>query len=327
LKGVEGKTLVYAAVGKEGAPNGGIILSSVGAIVIDPPLNPELGFQLNVDALRRSRAFWTQLYADGKQEPPSDYPPVLYVINTTYRGSHTFGNPSFLPRADLIASEKAGRRLADATEVQRMRELLRDEFKVPGLEKTIKTVPTLTFEGRMTIQTPEVEVRCVEMGDCVGEGDAVVYLPQRKILFAGDLVIPGFIPYFQGRTPSVGRWIQALKEMEAWEIEVVVPGHGEVGGKKLIETQRAFLEALRDGVAGALKAGRTQAQAAEEIKVPAFAAWKGYTNWLKKNAELVYIELAGAGRGGQGGSGIQGGGGGSLVQPEGIRGPDGYRHK
>ena len=102
------------------------------------------------------------------------------------------------------------------------------------------TSATISFDGALTLHSPEVEVRMVSVGDCVGEGYAVIYLPQQKILFAGDVVLVGFVPYYRGRTLSVRNWISQLKQLEKTlpDDVLIVPGHGPQGGKELLRQQR-----------------------------------------------------------------------------------------
>ncbi len=296
LKGIEGRTLVYAAVGKGGAPNGGIIVTSLGAVVIDPPLNPELGKRLNFDALQRSKVFWDQKHRLANVQPLSQAPPVLYVLNTTYRATHTFGNQAFAQKADFIATEKAGKHMANLLEGRRMREVLKQEFKVPGLDGQATIAPTITFEGKMSVNTPEVQIKCISVGDCVGEGDAVVFLPQQKILFAGDLVIPGFMPYPKGRTPTVLKWILALRRLEKMDAEVVVPGHGEPGGKDLLRKQREFLETMVLEVRRSITQGSSLEKAMQDVRLPNYARWSNAAKWLSGNVKLVYEELTANGK-------------------------------
>ncbi|MCW8132090.1 MAG: MBL fold metallo-hydrolase [Planctomycetota bacterium] len=290
LKGTEGRTQVYGAEGREGAPNAGIVLTSLGAIVIDPPLTPDLGDRINADAMSRSKAFWDDLYKSGSDRPRTLAPPVLYVLNTTFRGTHTFGNQAFDRTADVITSDRAGAKLAHIDTVRSMREVLKTEFKVPGLEQHHITPPVITFEGTLTLRTPEVEVKMISMGDCLAEGDCVVYLPQQKVLFAGDVVIPGFMPYPEGRTPTVLNWIKALRYLNSLDVDVVVPGHGAIGGKELIKNQLDFLTALWVEVKRGVDAGKTADQVAKEVRLPTYANWARYNEWLEGNVKLIYKE-------------------------------------
>ena len=67
----------------------------------------------------------------------------------------------------------------------------------------------------------------------------MVYVPKLRMLFAGDLVFRGRVP-FVGQADS-GHWITALDELLAFPIDLVVPGHGPASS-----TARADLEMTRD---------------------------------------------------------------------------------
>lgn len=320
--GVEGQTSVYAAIGKDGAPNSGIVVTQLGAVVIDPGLNPDVGGRLRDDALLKSRVFWDNLWRRRNEKPPTLPPPVLYVINTTYRSSHSFGNQEFLERAEIIATERAGKQLANIDTVRKMRQILSDEFKVPGLERHQMAEPTLTFEGTMTIKTPEAEIKCISAGDCVGEGDAVVFLPQQKVLFAGDLVLVGFMPYPGGRTRTVRNWIKALKRFQELDVRDVIPGHGEMGGKELIQKQIDFLTALVLEVSMAKKKGLSVEDAMKQVKLPNYANWSNYDKWLPENVRIVYEELGQAAPREKDDQTTDAGG--SMAAPNGVKPADPY---
>jgi glyoxylase-like metal-dependent hydrolase (beta-lactamase superfamily II) len=81
----------------------------------------------------------------------------------------------------------------------------------------------------------------------------VVYLPSEGVLFAGDLVFRGRIP-FVGQAYS-GRWVKALGDMLALQPKVVVPGHGAVSTEAVadMELTRAYLAHLRNSMRKAAK--------------------------------------------------------------------------
>ncbi|MEI6235107.1 MAG: MBL fold metallo-hydrolase [Planctomycetota bacterium] len=288
--GSEGRTLVYAVAGRQGVPNGGIICTRIGCIVIDPPLTPTLGDTMNSQALSKSKIFWDAYHAGRKERAGTLQPPVLYVLNTTFRATHSFGNQSF-DKADIISTPRAKDRLV--RDGAAMREELRDLWKIPGLERHYTAAATLTVDGTMNIDTPEVKVQFISMGDCVGEGDAVVYLPGQKVLFAGDLVTPNNIPYAKGRTQTVKNWIEALKRLETWEIDTLIPGHGDIAKKDAIGVQRKFLEDLIAAVEVEIKKGATAEQAAQAVTLDQYKTWAHYSDWLGENVKYVYRELKG----------------------------------
>jgi glyoxylase-like metal-dependent hydrolase (beta-lactamase superfamily II) len=73
----------------------------------------------------------------------------------------------------------------------------------------------------------------------------VVWVPQLNLLFAGDLVFRGRIP-FVGQADS-GRWIAALETLLAFDAAVIVPGHGPASSDARSDLQltRDYLAHLR----------------------------------------------------------------------------------
>jgi glyoxylase-like metal-dependent hydrolase (beta-lactamase superfamily II) len=294
LQGKDGQTPVYVVEGRDGAPNAGVVCTRLGVVVVDPPLSPRMGRELRQIAEARSRNFWDELHRNLKQQPRTQAPPVLYVINTTHRATHSFGNQAFADKADFIATAQAARHLSDIEEVRAARAMLKSEFKVPELDDHALTPITMTVDGgTFALRLEDADVEFIPVGSCVGEGDAVVRLPRQKVLFAGDLVLVGQVPFAgAGRTQTVRAWIAALRKLEDLDLESVVPGHGKSGGKELLQQQREFLECLVKAVRAAADAGKTEDQAAREVSLPApYKGWRNAQDWLAPNVRLIYREL------------------------------------
>ena len=58
----------------------------------------------------------------------------------------------------------------------------------------------------------------------------MAYLPQHKILFAADLAFFHLTPYCHNA--YVSKWMESMEKVMKWDVDVIVPGHGPVGGKK-----------------------------------------------------------------------------------------------
>lgn len=110
------------------------------------------------------------------------------------------------------------------------------------------------------------EVHVMNLGSGHTDGDLVAYLPDRKLLIAGDLVLNGFWPRVDpkagGNLLTLSRTLDRLAELP---FEKIVPGHGEIGGREVLEVQRAYLRALEEDVRSAMAAGWSEAEAVERI--------------------------------------------------------------
>ena len=190
--------------------------------------------------------------------------PIAYLINTHEHGDHLAGNKFFAcPKISSALARESILRIADVDPA---------------------TIPTMTFTDRMTLHLGEpVELVCMG-GHCPGV--AVVYLPERKLLFTGDLVFNGRMPYMGVADFSV--WIAALKELESWDVDQVVPGHGPVGGKEVLTQQRLWLESFVTQV----KEWKTQGLSAEQTFAEALAKYAPPERWhtmITKAIELASI--------------------------------------
>jgi glyoxylase-like metal-dependent hydrolase (beta-lactamase superfamily II) len=103
---------------------------------------------------------------------------------------------------------------------------------VPGL-----TWPTLVFEQRLTLSLGKLQVEIMQLGRGHTKGDTVVWLPQEKILFSGDLVEYGATPYTGDA--YLTDWPATLDALAALKPEKLVPGRGAS-----LQTRRAVQEGL-----------------------------------------------------------------------------------
>jgi glyoxylase-like metal-dependent hydrolase (beta-lactamase superfamily II) len=114
-------------------------------------------------------------------------------------------------------------------------------------------------------------VRLAEQGPAHTKGDQTVLVEDASVLFAGDLVEEGCFPIFPYFPPDdadvdPSAWIGALEELETLAPQVVVPGHGAVGGVELVATQRGFMEVMRDRAYAAAGDGMSADEAVSALE-------------------------------------------------------------
>ena len=140
------------------------------------------------------------------------------------------------------------------SEIERFPRLFRAVESVPGL-----TWPTIVFEKRMTLMMGKLQVEIMQLGRGHTKGDTVVWLPQEKILFSGDLVEYDATPYTGDA--YLTDWPATLDAIAALQPEKLVPGRGaslqtpaEV--KAGLDGTRAFVTAMFESrEAGRRRAG------------------------------------------------------------------------
>jgi len=260
---------VYAFIGTNGNANAGFVLTKEGVIVIDSQMNEDLAREMLAEIRRRSSQS------------------ILYVINTHHHGDHTFANHIFAPTKGIIAHENALKFLEEHGE-EHLKQFKR--FFGQGQAKGIKiTLPTITIQDQLTLVYKKTTIEIRHLGPGHTNGDLVVYLPGEKILFSGDLVYSGRLPWLgDGNTRS---WLKTIEKLKALEFQIVVPGHGMIGGRKELNHFESYLTNLRAAVVTSLLQGHSLKEMKEKIQLSKYQADLKYSDWLPLHIEKVYREM------------------------------------
>jgi len=118
----------------------------------------------------------------------------------------------------------------------------------------------------------------------------VAYLPQHKILFAADLAFFHLTPYCHNA--YISKWIESIDKVMKWDVDVIVPGHGPVGGKKDLAESAAYFRFLKTEVKKRYDAKMSPAAAAANIDMGKYNNWMGPERLLMNTVRL-YDEFKG----------------------------------
>ncbi|WP_117210688.1 MBL fold metallo-hydrolase [Allorhizocola rhizosphaerae] len=155
------------------------------------------------------------------------------VVNTHFHGDHVFGNAQFAPGAVIVAHERCRSEMIEAG--------LGLTNLWPDVEwgEIVLTPPVLTFEDRLTIHNGDRRIELIHVGPAHTTNDIVIWVPDERILFAGDVIMSGVTPFcLMG---SVAGSLRAIERLRALDPAVIVAGHGEVGGPELLDANESYL--------------------------------------------------------------------------------------
>jgi glyoxylase-like metal-dependent hydrolase (beta-lactamase superfamily II) len=226
----------------EGDPNTGIVIGDDAVMVIDTQATPAMA----QDVIRRIREVTDK--------------PIKYVVLSHYHAVRVLGAAAYAPE-HIIASQDTLDMIKErgeqdkASEIGRFPRLFRNVESVPpGL-----TWPTITFTGRMTLWLGKLEVQLIQLGRGHTKGDTVVWLPQDKVLFSGDLVEFDATPY--AGDAYFQDWPKTLDNIAALRPQALVPGRGAAlqGAAEVakgLEGTRAFVSELYASVKAGVAAGK-----------------------------------------------------------------------
>jgi glyoxylase-like metal-dependent hydrolase (beta-lactamase superfamily II) len=266
----------------EGDPNSGVIVGDDAVMVIDAQATPVMA----QDVISRIREITDK--------------PIKYVLLSHYHAVRVFGASAY-GASEVIASQDTydlivERGEADkASEIGRFPRLFRNVESIPpGL-----TWPTLTFKGEMTLWLGKLEVRIMQLGRGHTKGDTVAWLPQQKILFAGDLVEYGATPY--AGDAYFKAWPTTLAEVAGLCAEKLVPGRGAAlttpeKVDEAIRGTRGFISdvfaSVEEGVAAGRDLRAVYRETYDRLK-PKYGHWVIFDHCMPFDVTRAYDEATG----------------------------------
>jgi len=130
----------------------------------------------------------------------------------------------------------------------------------------------IVFESGFPLSAGDREVVLFDLGRCTTAGDAVVWMPQEKVLVTGLLVSAGRVE--ASPASDLTAWAAALERLQNLEPSIVIPGRGPVGGAELLAGQLDRLTTLAANVEEGLIAGRSVDEISSDLSDTWFLDWR-----------------------------------------------------
>jgi len=193
------------------------------------------------------------------------------LVNTHHHGDHVNGN-QFFTHAEILSHPYCRDECVKAAATTpKMWD------KVPGVaegtEQRKLVPPSVTFKDDLTYFIGGTEVQFKFAGPAHTWGDMMAYLPQYKILFAGDVAFFWVAPY--ANNSYITKWIEVCDKIAGWDVDVIVPGHGPIGGKKELAEMANYFRVLGVEARKRYDAKMSPGAAAAEIRLGRFDNWIG----------------------------------------------------
>ena len=212
-----------------------------------------------------------------------DSRPTAAVVLTHYHGDHVGGLSVVAAGAPLYAHENC---LASF----RKQNARASEAVATSVAKLVPY-----SQNQTKVQIGKEELLLIHPAHGHSSGDSVVVLEKEKVIVAGDLFFSGIRPYIDvADGADTAAWADFIESMaKKYPDFKVVPGHGPVTEMAGWLEFAAYLRALREGVAEAIKAGKTREQAQAAINLDRFKSMRDFGDFLTQKANIgwVYDEL------------------------------------
>jgi cyclase len=223
------------------------------------------------------------------------------LVNTHANGDHCFGN-ELVAGAEIIATEATFEEMGEfpperlellITNAHNLgpggafiAELFRPfDFKGITLRK-----PDRTFRNELDLRVGGKLARLIEVGPAHTKGDTLVYLPDDRVIFTGDIL-------FHEGTPiawagPVSNWIRACDHILDLDVDVIVPGHGGITDKAGVVAMRGYLEYVKNEARKRFDRGLSPVDAAFDIALGPYAKW-GDAERIVVTVNTLYADFRG----------------------------------
>lgn len=262
---------------------------------LDKPTKENAGFMVNNCYIKTNDGYLVMDTGPSYQFAKQSYEamqkiadlPVKFVVNSHNHDDHWLGNDFYKKKfnAMLIGPESINTNYKEGDKT-RMYNILPDNAikgtHIIKLDEIIKKAKILTFGGE-EFQIIPMDIRA-HTGD-----DVFIYMPKRKVLFAGDLVMNGRIT--SGRDGSVIGQLKALAMMKKLDWKVLVPGHGLITDATAMDEANLYFTLTKDRVLEAIEDGVDATEINEVVKLMEFKDKAMYDILNARNVGFAFEEL------------------------------------
>ena len=267
----EVSTGVYAYIQPDGSwflNNTGFLVGRDGVVSID-----------TTSTERRTRAYLDAIAGVSDR-------PVRTLVNTHHHGDHTHGN-CLLPLATVLGHPRC------------REEILATPFPPPAAVfgpvdwgDLRRSPPFVTFEDKLTVWVDDLRVELHYIGGPAHTtNDVVAWIPERSVLFTGDLVFAGGTPFIP--MGSLAGSLAALDRLRAFGARTLVPGHGPVCSPAILDDLAAYFRFVQETARKAKAAGLSPLQAARQTDLGPYTELTD-SERIVGNLYRAYAELDGA---------------------------------
>jgi glyoxylase-like metal-dependent hydrolase (beta-lactamase superfamily II) len=285
---------IYYVIGLSGVPdseneghtsNAGFVVTDGGVVVFDALGTPALGYRL----LQRIREVTDQ--------------PIERVVVSHYHADHIYGLQAFKDHggdppvwAQRLALGYAGGSSASQGEDAGRRLEQRRKALFPWVDENTRIVtPDHTFGDELEFEVGGVGFTVRHLGPAHAPGDSIMLVRDFDVLFSGDVIYKGRIPFLDSPQTDIEHWLAGLAYLEELQPvpRFVVPGHGEPSADvaEAMAVTRGYIEFVQREMRAAVADFMPFDEAYRAVD------WSGYDNMPafeasnRGNAYRIYLEM------------------------------------
>ncbi|MFZ1986346.1 MAG: MBL fold metallo-hydrolase [Desulfatitalea sp.] len=201
--------------------NAGIIIGKDGIVVVDTLISAKEAKRFIRDIRTISRM------------------PIRYVVNTHYHLDHAFGNSEFVKLGAVVIAQENDKKAMEKSAQETLKNIGEFGLTPKDMKGTTLAYPILSYGDRMSINIGGQQIELIHARPSHTDGDTLVYLPGRKVLFAGDILFTKYHPFLgEG---NIEEWVKELEDIKSMDVEKIIPGHGPLSGKNDLDDMKEYI--------------------------------------------------------------------------------------
>lgn len=217
--------------------------------------------------------------------------PIKWLVLTHHHPDHHFGAVVFRKLGAKIIAHPDRRVLASEAGEDA---LVADWVRVVGLDAMrgfeFADIPDLAVTQAYTLGIGGRTLVISHPAAAHSAGDLMVWLPQERVLFAGDLLVEdGVTMVVDGNSREL---LKALTNIDSLHPLVVVPGHGGIPARpaNLVARTRSYISSLQAEMRSALERGVSMGRALRSLPPADQTRPVSLNSRRRRNALRVYLE-------------------------------------
>ena len=281
---------IWYCIGSYGVPddrneghtsNAGFLVTDEGVVVFDSLGTPALGDAL----LRKIRSVTSK--------------PVRFVVASHYHADHIYGLQAFRDQTDaVIVAQEHGLTYTDVNNLDdenaEARLQQRREALAPWVNKDTRIVlPDIAFRVAAELKLGAHLLQLIYAGPAHSMSDVMMLVLPERVLFAGDIVQNGRVPFMASAAVNTRNWSKGLEEVGALAPTFVIPGHGRVhtNAKEAIEFTQTYINHVRAKMGDAVENWVSFEDAYKATDWSAYASMPAFAENNRGNAYRVFLEI------------------------------------
>lgn len=276
---------VYYFHGQSGVPdqqnegytsNAGFVVTTKGVVVFDALGTPSLGAAMLKEIRKK-----TDL-------------PVTHIVVSHYHADHVYGLQAFkaMTDAEVIAQKSTSIYISSPDADERLKQ--RQLALAPWVNETTQVVlPDLTFKDEIFLKSGKYQFSIYHAGPAHAPGDSMMMVQPGGVLFSGDIIQQGRVPFLNSAQVDTGNWMKAIEKVKTLNPVVLIPGHGKASSNAMdaLNFTYDYLSFVREKMKSAVDNWTPFEEAYQQTDWSRYEGLPAFDASNKANAYRVYLDM------------------------------------